>query len=713
MSKILAQFFKNKKIIVIIFLFLSVGGVLIPQISYADWNPVCWQWLWGKPTAGTFHGNYCYYSSENNGVVLDTLNDAAKWTFSGVVLAVATIIIGVFGSLATLASTLFSTILGLQGSSNTMCYTCFANPAIASGWPMVRDLANMFVVLGFVVIGIATTLRIQDYQAKKLLPKLIIVAILINFSLLMCGLIIDASNIAMKNFTNGGGYLSTTVTENVANQTSAIWSNWDMNKASDTIGTAVGIAFYDIILFVVFMLFFFLFLFRYIVLWILVILSPLAFACYVFPFTKKYFEMWWSNFLGWCIIGIPAGLFLWISDKIASNFSTNSAGQPVDMSILGYLVPSFFLIAGFLISLQTSAMGAKSVIGFAKKTGNFATGAVAGGGKGLLSASGLKGLAQRAGASAKDRATSAGERFGLVSKGTTASNKAGRLSESKKRLENIQDNKELAKIAEKRPMTQQQRQDQAVAAEILAERKAFGVVDPNKRDSVAARAVASGVKKDVFTKGRPETFSGSTDAEAIEKATHDEAKRYMALTPGTSMDAALKTLKSTGWKPGAAEIKNAKLGLEKRKITENALGLAPINDKDATNKWLEDQQKFFMGMGDTREEAIAKTQKLKPNAGMIAEGKENLAQDRIQKKFEKLGRAEIKELPKEAITSTDFIEHVQANRINQAARDMSSDQITNIKTHIPYLVAEMKKAKTADPKRYKELKEKLDAIGIL
>jgi len=380
MIKLLPLFLnKNKKILCVIFLFLVIGGLVIPQISYADWHPACWQWLWGEATPGTFRGDLCYYSSENNKAVLGVLNDSVKWTFSGVILAIATVIVAAFGSLAVLASQLFTTVLGLS-SNTSMCYTCFDNAAIANGWPPVRDLANMFIVLGFVIIGIATTLRMQEYQAKKLLPKLIIVALLINFSLLICGIFIDGSNIAMLNFVKGGGYLANTAIGNVANQASAIWGNWNMDKAGDTIGTAVGIAFYDVILFIVFMLYAFLFLFRYIALWILVILSPLAFVCYVFPFTKKYFDMWWSNFLGWCIIGIPGGLFMWISDKIASNFGTAAAGGGASgTNLLGYLVPCFFLMAGFLVSLQTSAMGASAVIGFAKKTGGLAQGAVAGG----------------------------------------------------------------------------------------------------------------------------------------------------------------------------------------------------------------------------------------------------------------------------------------------------------------------------------------------
>lgn len=328
-------------------------------------------------------------------------------------------------------------------------------------------------------------------------------------------------------------------------------------------------------------------------------------------------------------------------------------------------------------------MGADTAISAAKWTGGKAMGAVSG----AAGATGLKGLAQRAGNAAKDAATGASEKYlgkySPIKQGTTAGNKASRLSESKKRLENIQDNKELAKIAEKRPMTQQQRNDQAAAAEILAERKAFGVVDPNKRDSVAARAVASGVKKEVFTKGRPETFAGASDTEAIEKATHDEAKRRTLSTSGLNMNDALKQLKTAGWRPSAAEIKNQKLDLEKRKITENALGLAPINDKDAITKLTEKLQESYIAAGDTREEAVAKTQSFKPNAGEIAARKEDLAQERIQKEFAKLDVSKIRTLPNEALSNIEFVKNVGTQRLSRATLEMSQDKINEIKKTIP------------------------------
>ena len=71
------------------------------------------------------------------------------------------------------------------------------------GWPFVRDFANMFFILILVFIGLATILKLGDYGAKKALPRLIIIAILLNFSLVIVGFIVDISNIISAGFFYG------------------------------------------------------------------------------------------------------------------------------------------------------------------------------------------------------------------------------------------------------------------------------------------------------------------------------------------------------------------------------------------------------------------------------------------------------------------------------------------------------------------------------
>lgn len=57
--------------------------------------------------------------------------------------------------------------------------------AIRTTWGILRDFINIFFILVLLVIAFATIFNVKDYKAKDLLPKLLIAALLINFSLII------------------------------------------------------------------------------------------------------------------------------------------------------------------------------------------------------------------------------------------------------------------------------------------------------------------------------------------------------------------------------------------------------------------------------------------------------------------------------------------------------------------------------------------------
>ncbi len=69
------------------------------------------------------------------------------------------------------------------------------NSGVESAWTIIRDVVNIGFIFGIVYIAISTILRISGKGIKELLGKLIMAAILINFSFFFTGIIIDASNI--------------------------------------------------------------------------------------------------------------------------------------------------------------------------------------------------------------------------------------------------------------------------------------------------------------------------------------------------------------------------------------------------------------------------------------------------------------------------------------------------------------------------------------
>lgn len=261
------------------------------------------------------------------------------------------------------------------------------NPVIAAGWPIVRDFSNTFIVLMLIVIAVATILRFRDYEAKQLLPKLIIVALLINFSLLICGVVIDFSNIIMSKFlsVNSVDWFST----QEFNFTST-YESFEKDGTLIFVAKVIGEIFYLVMKMIISILFFFLFYFRVIALWILVLLSPLAFVSAVFPQTKAMiFDKWFKNFIQWCFIGVFGAIFLFLGTEIHNaiknkrftlfenvNFNQSTGDIALALSqafsnLYVTMIPGIFLVIGFIFTLSLSAMGAGMAITAFKKSGNY------------------------------------------------------------------------------------------------------------------------------------------------------------------------------------------------------------------------------------------------------------------------------------------------------------------------------------------------------
>ncbi len=309
---------------------------------------------------------------------------------------------------------------------------------VQAGWEITRNLANMGFILILVFIGLATILRIKDYEAKKLLPTLIIVALLINFSPVIVGFVVDISNLITNFFLNLGSWEST------ATVWSMIWNYFadafaimtQMGQIWAVIGNIIG----TIILGVVLILFFgysawiyllvaALLVVRIIILWILMILAPLAFLFYVLPAGKKLAKEWWQNLVQWAILAIPLGFFLFLSFKVletttqVGNFfrveglsaSTSAAvinGGGIDFgnftsqlanafgSMLVPLVSIVILHIGYKLSKSYMPAAAKGIISGVEKVAKMAAGAAlvvaTGGAAAGLAVRGLGGIAKGA-----------------------------------------------------------------------------------------------------------------------------------------------------------------------------------------------------------------------------------------------------------------------------------------------------------------------------
>lgn len=206
---------------------------------------------------------------------------------------------------------------------------------VATGWFIVRDVVNMFFILVLLIIAFGTILGIDSYSYQKTLPKLLIAAVIVNFTRTICGLLIDFSQVIMLTFVNG---FSQAATGNFANafgitemlDYSVSEGGGDQASFAQLVaawllaGILVGFALLVVIYITVILIT------RIVIIWVLVILSPLAFFLNAVPAggVSKYYGQWWSKFSSQLFAGPAIAFFLWLALLSVSKDIVQDGGFP-------------------------------------------------------------------------------------------------------------------------------------------------------------------------------------------------------------------------------------------------------------------------------------------------------------------------------------------------------------------------------------------------
>lgn len=208
-------------------------------------------------------------------------------------------------------------------------------PFVQIGWEFARNFVNLLFLLILVFIGLATILRLQEYANQKTIAKLLIIALLVNFSPVLVGIIVDISNILTYYFVSQLGDLDISAFEVVRNL------GLDYVDELVEADASAGEVFVNAVAFGIAMLIFFgmatlafgaillIFFFRLVLLWVLVILSPFAFAAYILPSTRIFWNRWISALIQWSIIGIPISFFLFLASHVLGS-ELGFLGDPPD-----------------------------------------------------------------------------------------------------------------------------------------------------------------------------------------------------------------------------------------------------------------------------------------------------------------------------------------------------------------------------------------------
>ncbi|MFA5886259.1 MAG: hypothetical protein WC863_00585 [Patescibacteria group bacterium] len=269
-------------------------------------------------------------------------------------------------------------------------------PVVEKGWVIVRDLCNMFFVVVLMVISFGTILHLEEYSYKKWLPKLVLMAVLINFSKTICGLLIDVSQVVMLTFVNafkdiGGG----NATEMLGITSIVTASQGNLESAFNTAGAYVLGIIYLLVAIVVFGTMAMMLVMRLVIIWIYVVLSPFAYLMSAFPGGQKYASQWWDEFIKNLIVGPVLAFFIWLSLaalQTGNNITVDDNGVFGTAGSTTAALVKFIVAIGMLVGGLTTAqqIGGKAGSIAGKGMAKLQKGAAFAGGLATGAATGLK-----------------------------------------------------------------------------------------------------------------------------------------------------------------------------------------------------------------------------------------------------------------------------------------------------------------------------------
>jgi hypothetical protein cdiviTM7_02854 len=234
-------------------------------------------------------------------------------------------------------------------------------PGLASGgevqaaWGIMRNIANGAFIIMFLAIIISqlTGFGISNYGIKKMLPRLIIAAILVNLSIYICQIAVDLSNILGYGLRAGlggiGDGISAANSVLKSGQGGETWGGIALTVLAGATAAVLALAVLIGALvsgLVVMVTIAALLIARKALIVILIVISPLAFVAFLLPNTEKFFSKWRSTFVGLLMVFPIVGLLFGggiLAGSIVKAGATDADNMV--MQIVGELIKVLPLIA--------------------------------------------------------------------------------------------------------------------------------------------------------------------------------------------------------------------------------------------------------------------------------------------------------------------------------------------------------------------------------
>lgn len=290
-----------------------------------------------------------------------TAGDAVSGVLLGVINALLSIIVSVLG--------LMLGGIAMMADSVMQPVAITTNATVQLGWGITRDFANMFFIL--ILLGIALDfIMFNSFKVKQMIPRLILIALLINFSLPIAGVLIDFANVFTQFFlsqaSEGAGLTGKIANDlNIQNVLDVTIGNFGTGNVGNLQWNLLKTLLFGILFMFgtafIFLALALMFLVRTGYLYVLLITLPLVLVLSAFPPTAGRFGQWTSKFVQWTMFAPIATFFLWFAilmfhELIGKNITEVSEDSFIT-SLYKYIV-IWVLLLGALTAAQS--MGGKA-----------------------------------------------------------------------------------------------------------------------------------------------------------------------------------------------------------------------------------------------------------------------------------------------------------------------------------------------------------------
>ena len=196
------------------------------------------------------------------------------------------------------------------------------------GWDFFRNIANAIfaVIFLWIIFSQISNVGVSNYGIKKILPRLIIGALLVNLSYYLCQIFVDLSNIlghTLKDALEAGA-------GGIGTESEA--AGWGSAIAATIVGVGGVAAFAALAIgiptlaagFLAIMTVFIILVVRQAGVILLISMSPIAFAAWLLPNTEDLFKKWMKMFRGLLLV-FPIISLLYGAGKLAGAVLASSA----------------------------------------------------------------------------------------------------------------------------------------------------------------------------------------------------------------------------------------------------------------------------------------------------------------------------------------------------------------------------------------------------